>query len=51
MKTLVIYWYNGQRTRIKSRHAAELLPGLAKRKASILFVALDGTIIPNYLLI
>ena len=51
MKRLKIYWYNGQCTNIKSRFASDLLVTLGSKKNSILFVAVDDTIIPGYLLV
>lgn len=51
MKRLKIYWYNGQCTNIKSRYAEGLLADLGKKKNLILFVAVNDTIIPGYLLV
>lgn len=51
MNRLKIYWYNGQCTNIKSRFASDLLATLGSKKNSILFVAVDDTIIPGYLLV
>ena len=51
MNRLKIYWYNGQCTTVKSKFAADLIAALGKKKNSILFVAVNDTIIPGYLLI